>query len=303
MINISLALGGGGTKGFAHIGVIRQLEIDGYRIKAIAGTSAGSIIGSLYATGFTTTQMEAFSKSLKFTEIFNRSEDDAPSLMGLGGLHKMLEEKIREKTFSETKIPFAATAVDTNSASEIIFNKGKLTTAIRASTAVPGIFPAEIIDDMNLVDGGIMDPVPVAVARWLCPNCPVVAVSLLPEMKNWPEIPRLTVPSYVPIPHFLIEQFNQLRYGKAAQVFLDSMEIMTNMIAELKLRLDKPDVILRPSVDHYTMFDKVDVDELIQLGEQAVIESKPALDNMMSVSKKMNRWLRINKLPGRLIEA
>jgi len=200
-------------------------------------------------------------------------------------------------------MPFAATAVDTNSASEIIFNKGKLTTAIRASTAVPGIFPAEIIDDMNLVDGGIMDPVPVTVARWLCPNCPVIAVSLLPEMKNWPEIPRLTVPPYVPIPHFLIEQFNQLRYGKAAQVFLDSMEIMTNMIADLKLRIDKPDAILRPAVDHYTMFDKVDVDELIQLGEQAVIESKPALDNMMSVSKKMNRWLRINKLPGRLIEA
>lgn len=302
MKNISLALGGGGTKGFAHIGAIRRLEKEGYCIKAIAGTSAGSIVGALYAIGYTPAQIETFSKSLKFSEIFNRSQEDAPSLMGLGGLHAMLEEKLGDAVFSETDIPFAATAVDTISATEIIINNGKLTTAIRASTAIPGIFPAEIIGDLNLVDGGVMDPVPVAVARWLCPNCPVVAISLLPEMKNWPDIARLTVPSYVPIPHFLIEQFNQLRYGKAAQVFLDSMDIMTNMIAELKLRLDKPDVILRPKVDHYTMFDKVDIDELIELGEQAVSSSIPALEKMMSLSNRMNRWLRVNKLPGRLLD-
>jgi NTE family protein len=302
MKNISLALGGGGTKGFAHIGVIRQLEKEGYSIKAVAGTSAGSIVGSLYATGFTTYEIEKFSTTLKFSDIFNRSQDDAPSLMGLGGLHHKLEEKLGNSTFSETKIPFAATAVDTHSASEIIINKGTLTTAIRASTAIPGIFPAEILGDMNLVDGGVMDPVPVAVARWLCPDCPVVAVSLLPEMENWPEIARLTVPSYVPIPHFLIEQFNQLRYGKAAQVFLDSMEIMTNMVADLKLRLDKPDVILRPAVDHYTMFDKVDINELIHLGEKAVIASRTDLEHMNSASKRVYRWLKVNKLPGRLLE-
>jgi NTE family protein len=256
----------------------------------------------LYSTGYSTTEIEYFSKTLKFSEIFNRTQDDAPSLMGLGGLHKMLEEKLGDRTFSDTKIPFAATAVDTNSAMEIIINKGKLTTAIRASTAIPGIFPAEIIDDMNLVDGGVMDPVPVAVARWLCPNCPVVAVTLLPEMKKWPEIPRLNVPSYVPIPHFLIEQFTQLRYGKAAQVFLDSMEIMSNLIADMRLRLDKPDVILRPAVDHYTMFDKVDIKELIQLGEKAVITSEPALEEMMSMTRRVNRWLRVKQLPGRLLE-
>ena len=122
MKRITVALGGGGMKGFAHIGVLRQLEKEGYEVAAIAGTSVGGIIGALFACGYSTTDIENFSKSLKFPNIFNREPDDAPSLMGLQGLYKLLAEKLGDKTFQDIKIPFAVTAVDTKSGQELILD-------------------------------------------------------------------------------------------------------------------------------------------------------------------------------------
>ena len=101
MNNLNLALGGGGTKGFTHIGVIRQLEKEGYEIKGIAGTSDGGIVGALYCYGYSTFEIEKFSKELNYTEIFNRSKNDAPSILGLGGLYKLLEKKIGGSTFDD----------------------------------------------------------------------------------------------------------------------------------------------------------------------------------------------------------
>ena len=85
MKKITLALGGGGMKGFAHIGVIRQLEKEGYQIAALSGTSVGGFVGSLYASGFSTQELEAFSKSIKFPNIFTLAPHDSPSLIGLQG--------------------------------------------------------------------------------------------------------------------------------------------------------------------------------------------------------------------------
>ena len=103
MKNITLALGGGGTKGFAHIGVIRQLEKFGYQIKAIAGTSAGGIVGALYANGFSINEIIAFSKNMKYDDIFNRSHNDAPSLLGLGGLYNQIEDLLGDKKIEDLK--------------------------------------------------------------------------------------------------------------------------------------------------------------------------------------------------------
>ena len=103
MKRITLALGGGGTKGFAHIGVISQLEKLGYQIDAIAGTSAGGIVGSLYAYGLSINEIISFSKELKYSDFFNRSHQDAPSLLGLGGLYKQVENLLEDTIIEKMK--------------------------------------------------------------------------------------------------------------------------------------------------------------------------------------------------------
>jgi len=301
MKNITLALGGGGTKGFAHIGVIRQLENFGYKIKAIAGTSAGGIVGALYAHGFSIDEIIAFSRKMKYDDIFNRSHNDSPSLLGLGGLYKQIETLLGNKRIEDLKMKFAAIAVDTKTGREIIFNKGSVVDAVKSTSAVPGIFPSQRINGLNLVDGGVLDPVPVLTARWLMPDLPVFAVGLTPPMEEWPNVPRLDIPPYIPIPHFMVDQLNQLRLGQAMHVFIDSMEIMVNTVADLRLKIEKPDVIIRPNVHKYTMFDKVDIEEMIHLGEQAVVEAEKDIESIFSVSNRLYRWLKPASPPGILI--
>lgn len=301
MKRISLALGGGGTKGFAHIGVIRQLEKLGYQIDAIAGTSAGGIVGALYAYGLSINEIISFSKKLKYSDFFNRSHKDAPSLLGLGGLYEQIENLLGDTIIENLKLKFATISVDTTSGKEVIINSGSVVNAVKATSAVPGIFPALQINEHNLVDGGVLDPVPVLTARWLIPELPVFAVGLTPPMEQWPNVPRLDIPPYVPIPQFLVEQLNQLRLGQAMHVFIDSMEIMVNTVADLRLKLEKPDVIIRPEVNKYTMFDKVDIDEMIYLGEQSVLKSAKEIESVFSVLNRLNRWLKVANPPGILV--
>jgi len=298
---ISLALGGGGTKGFAHIGVIRQLEKEGFEIRAIAGTSAGGIVGALYSYGLPINEIINLSKQLNFSEIFQRSSNDAPSLLGLGGLYKQLDRVLGDIEFNDLKIKFAAIAVDTNMGTPVILNEGKVVDALHATSAVPGIFPAKKIGELYLVDGAVLDPVPVTTARWLNPDIPVVAINLIPPLDKWPETPKMDIPPFVPIPQFIVDQLNQFRLGQAMHVFINSMEIMMNMVAELKLKVDKPDVVIRPDVFHYTMFDKVDVDDMVKLGEDAVKNSVDELNTLFDVQNRMYRWLRVSKKPGKTI--
>ena len=301
MKKISLALGGGGIKGFAHIGVLRQLEKEGYEVAGIAGTSVGSIVGGLYALGVSTQELETFSKSLKFPNIFVRGLKDAPSLIGLQGLFKLIKKLINGKTFNDLKIPFLCVAVDIDTGKEIIVDSGDLMTAMQASSAIPGLFPYQEVKKMKLVDGGVLNAIPVSAARWLVPDYPTIAVSLSVPPGEWTDSAKIGVPSYVPIPDFITHQLNQLRINRAMQIFIDSNDIMSNTIAELRLKMEKPDAILRPEIYKYSIIDKVDIDEAIAYGEQAVVDAREQIEKSFSVSKRMNRWLRASYLKGHLL--
>jgi len=303
MKKITLALGGGGTKGFAHIGVIKQLEKYGYQPSAIAGTSAGGIVGSLYAVGYSMAEIESFARSLNYSKLFTLNIDDSPSLLGLGGLYSLLKEYLGEKTFDEVKIPFAVTAVDSNTGSEYVINSGKIINAVKATIAIPGVFPAYLHYDKNLVDGSVLNPVPVNIARWLKDDVPVIAISLSAPPDKWSSLPKYEVPSFVPVPQFVVHQFNQMRLGKALESFIQSLELMTNMIAWLRLKEDKPDVLINPSVYKYTMIDDVDIDEMIKFGEISVKEKIEEISHAYSISRRVGRWIRASKTPGKLLES
>jgi len=298
MKKIALALGGGGFKGFAHIGVIRQLQKSGFEIASVAGTSIGGIVGGLFARGYSADEMQAFAGNLKTETLFTRRAEDAPALMGLGGMYDLLDRTLGASTFADLKIPFACTAVDSTSGREVILNSGSLVDALQATSAIPGIFPSKTIGSITLVDGGVLDPVPVALARWLNSSIPTVAVVLSPERENWASSTHTEIPPYAPIPPFILQQINQLRWGKAMQVFMNSMDMMTQTIADLRLKIDRPDIIIRPALDQYSIFEMADANELAKRGEEIVKTSTDAIEKSYSIIAKINRFLTLSSCPG-----
>jgi len=298
---IALALGGGGMKGYAHIGVLRQFEREGFEIAAVAGTSIGGIIGSLYACGYSPDDIETFIKELDQRTLFRREKGEQPALLGLGGLLNLLKSKIGNKDFTELHLPFLCTAVDMNSGCEIIMDSGKVFDAVQATSAMPGIFPAKVIGNLYLVDGGIFDPVPVAVARWLEPNLPIVAVCLSPAQENWDNLPHLQIPGYTPVPPAVVETVFQLRLGQAMRVFIDSLDVMTNMVAELRLKIERPDYILRPSIKEFAIFNDANPLELIKRGENSVKSNLQGLESVFSTRQRLTRWFKPSLSPGHLL--
>src|SRR4030042_295517 len=181
-MNISLALSGGGVKGFAHIGSLRVLEKAGFRIQGLAGTSAGGLVGALYAAGYSPDEMAERLGDIDQGNLFSRMHGDGPALLGMAGFTAILEELLGQRNFDELRIPLALTATDLNTGLPVVIKQGRLLDAVLATSAVPGVFPARVINGHRLVDGAIMNPIPVAEARALYPKGPVIAVVLSPPL-------------------------------------------------------------------------------------------------------------------------
>lgn len=301
MKKFTLALGGGGTKGFAHIGVIKELINQGYGISAIAGTSAGGIVGALFACGYSINEIEKMAKDLDYSKLFSINLNEPPSLLSLNKFFSILKEYISDRTFESLKIPFAVSTVDNRSGEEFIVNRGSVLNALKATTAVSGVFPPYVHDSRSYVDGGVLNPVPVDIARWLHDDSPVMAVSLNAPKNDWANLPTYTIPNYLPIPDFVASQITHLKIGKAVQTFTDSLELMMNMIAHLRLKSDAPDIIITPRVYHHTMYDNVDFDEMAEAGIAAVKEKADEFVKVFNISRRAARWLKASKPPARCI--
>jgi NTE family protein len=266
-MDISLALGGGGSRGYAHIGVLRSLEKEGFRIKAIAGTSAGGIVASAYAAGSSPDELEAVFAKVDQSKLFARSPEEGPGILGLSGAAKVLEDFFGEKTFADLRIPCAVVAVDLKGSGEVILSQGRVVDAILATIAVPGVFPPKHYRDLELVDGAVLNPVPVTVARSLAPTLPIVAVVL--EILNEETRGFSNIPLPVPVPAGLVKRLTRTRVAQAFNIFLQSVDIGSRKLAELRLLADHPDVIVRPDVSGIGVLDKVDVHDVILKGETA----------------------------------
>jgi NTE family protein len=179
-LKIGLVLGGGSARGLAHVGVILALEAYNIPIDIIAGTSIGSVIGSLYASGATIKQLEEMALSIKMSKTLFMLDSTFPHSGLISGdrIEKMLNRfALKDKTFDDLSISFAAVATDVESGAEVILNQGKVIDAVRASIAIPGIFTTVKYGDYYLVDGGVVDPVPVDVAQMMGADI-IIAVSL-----------------------------------------------------------------------------------------------------------------------------
>lgn len=286
-MDVALALGGGGAKGNAHIGVLRVLEREGFRVRAIAGTSFGGIVACFYAAGFSPYKIQNVFEEVDQARLYGRDSTERPALLGLSRVRQWLKRTIGERTFEEARIPCAVTAVDLRTSREIIISEGLLRHAILCTIALPGIFPSFLREEEELVDGGLVNPVPVSVARSLRPGLPVVAVTLTGRMGSPPRsVPLPFMPS---LPGALADRVSQLRVTQAMDTFLRSIDIGGRQIAELRFRLEKPEVIIRPDVESIGVLDRVDVANVAALGEKAAIEALPQLRQAVSWTRRLRR--------------
>lgn len=288
-MDITLALGGGGAKGNAHIGVLRRLEKEGYQIKSIAGTSIGGLVAILYASGCSPDEIQTLFESIDQKNLYARDVQDGPALLGFKGVRQLLNQVLEEKTFADLKIPCAVTAVDLKNGTEVILSEGNLRDAILATIALPGIFPVQYVNDWELIDGGVLNPVPVSVARMLSPDLPVIAIALTEPLDA--PIRGYTIPIPSIFPRQIVERISRISLAQSLNIFLRSVDAGSRTVAYLRLQIDKPDVIIRPNVHHIDLLDEIIVNDVAQLGEQAVEEVLPDLKHAVSWVSKIKRKL------------
>jgi NTE family protein len=295
-MDICLALGGGGTRGISHLGVIDCLEKNGFHIRAVAGTSIGSLIGAVYTAGVKMPDILSAIHKIDVAALYRRRPEDGPSILGHAGMIEALSDLLDDLSFSDLKIPFACTAVDINSCKEVYLNEGNVLNAVLASSAFPGVLPPRKMGKALLVDGAILDPVPVNLVRSLAPGVPIVAVALQAAPEDWGSVPQANVidsaPLPLPIPSQIIQGFTRLRIGQAVRIFTQSMEINSRMVAELRMKIDQPDVIIRPDVMQFGLFEMVDPEKVIHIGFEAAQAKIQDIHTAVSWRGKINRFFR-----------
>lgn len=175
-IKVGIALGGGAAKGFAHIGVIKILEANGFTPDVVAGTSAGSVVGALYASGMDAFELQEKAVALDEARIRDLQLSSGGLLLGQK-LQDFVNEQVRSQSLERLARPFAAVATRLEDGERTVFVRGNTGQAVRASSSVPGVFQPVAIGRHHFVDGGLVSPVPVDAARQLGADV-VVAVDI-----------------------------------------------------------------------------------------------------------------------------
>ncbi|MEJ2042750.1 MAG: patatin-like phospholipase family protein [Reinekea sp.] len=288
---VSLALGSGGARGMAHIGVIRCLEDQGYEIVNIAGASIGALVGGFYAAG----QLDRLQSWICALE-----RRDVLGLLDLsftgGGLFKglklmdALSSLVKDRVIETLPIEFTAVAVDLERQKEIWFTDGSLFEAIHSSIAIPSVFKPHKYRNMWLVDGGVLNPVPVSATMRTVTDL-TVSVNLNAKRAPYSE-PLVPTQQHVsineasqPVVHRAIRRFID-RWKKEDQIeptpesrystlelLNRSIEIMQNTIAHMKLTANLPDIQVEVPFDCGGLFDYHLADEIIERGYQLCLES------------------------------
>jgi len=291
-IKIGLALGGGGAKGAAHIGILRVLEKNGIKISAVSGASAGSVIGAGYALGVPIDEIEKNLVKLNNNKFFRISNFHIfhESLIKSKDIAKVVKNIVGDSTFEDTKIPFRAVAVDLETGTEVILDHGRLLDAIAASSAIPGIFSPHFIDSRYLVDGGLLDNVPVLPLRAMKDLDIIIGV----------EIRTLTSRQY--ISGMIWEKYYnkpkafKLYPGKLSQIKLNfslmihillrSIDILMEETQATRYAKAMPDIIIRPEVGSISFLEFNKYQMALDAGTRAAEEEMPKILALIEKKKQ-----------------
>ena len=291
---IGLALGGGAARGFAHIGIVRTLVAHGIVPNIVVGTSIGAVVGGAYAAGHLDT-LEEWARSLQPRNILGYLDIrlNGSGLIGGDKLAAQLEAAIGQTLIEELPLKFATVATEVRTGHEIWLTHGRMVDAMRASYALPGIFAPVLVGDRWLVDGALVNPVPVSAARAFGAEI-VIAANLSSDVFTH----STTIYSHGPsaevtvaaAPEPLIEVPPPKRgFGKffspertvkreffggggrpgISTVMVDAFNIMQDRITRARLAGDPPDLLISPRVGQIGWFDFHRADDLIAHGARA----------------------------------
>ncbi|MDF0605808.1 patatin-like phospholipase family protein [Neisseriaceae bacterium TC5R-5] len=242
---IGLALGGGAAKGFAHIGVIKMLEGAGFTPDIVTGTSAGSVVGSLYASGLSGIQLQGRAIQLDEADLTDWTLSTKGVIKG-EKLQNWINSQVNNKPLEKLVRPFGAVATELDSGKRVVFRRGNTGQAVRASSSIPNVFLPVSIGNKRYVDGGLVSPVPVSAAREMGADF-VIAVDISARPAS----------------------------GKASG-FLSMLDQSLNIMSgpALTQELSQADIVIRPQVLNMgsTQFDA---------RHQAILEGEKAAQQML----------------------
>ncbi len=252
---IGLALGAGGARGFAHIGVLQTLEEHGIEIHCLAGSSMGALIGSLYAVGHSPERMRKFINHFphKYWMDYKVSK---MGLMAGDKVKELVRLLTKDKRIEEADKPLAIVATQLEKGERAVFRTGSIAEAVRASISIPGIFEPAVIDGQYYIDGAVIDRIPVSILKEMEADL-IIAVDV----------------------SFLETEFHPVT--SMFDVIAKTIDIMEREI--LRYRILEADVLIRPNVGSYssTMYDKAE--EMIQEGERAARAAIPEIRKAIQV--------------------
>ncbi len=188
--SVGLALGGGGARGLAHIGVLKVFEEEGIPVHHLSGASVGALIGALYAAGVTTTQLETMAHDVGWDSLTNYSRVAmlrllvSQTLLSSERMEAYLKQRIGERRFDELRIPFSCAATDLQTGERVVFREGSVALAARASATIPGLFEPVVFRHRFLVDGGLVGNVPVDLVKALGAQI-VVAIDISSDFSKF----------------------------------------------------------------------------------------------------------------------
>jgi len=275
-----LVLGSGGARGMAHIGVIEELVSEGYEIKEVAGCSMGAIVGGLYCAGHLDTYKKWLVALDRF-DVFKLLDFTFSSQGFVKGerVFKAIEQLIGDQLIENFPIPFTALASDLVSKSEMHFKSGSLFKALRASIAIPTVFTPVVVGNKQLVDGGVLNPLPLNVVQRNVDEW-IVAVNI---NANWPEVRKTSLEVNKEKAAYLrmLDQFRTqiLRFDSKAEEtveklgFFDilnkSYDLTQDRLTDLMIEVHKPDLLIEIGRDACGVFEFYRAKEIIEAGRKA----------------------------------
>jgi NTE family protein len=252
---VGLALSGGGAKGFAHIGVFKALEERGIKPDIIAGTSVGSLMGSLYADGYSADEIKLLFNGREFTE-FAQIQLPKSGIFDSSRFSRFMKRHLRAKTFEELPIPLIVVATDLDNGISRAFTSGPIAETVRASCSVPIIFSPVLIDGVHYVDGGLFHNFPVSFIREQCEF--VIGVNVSP---------------------YISHKYNQNLYSIAERSYHYLFKANTNEDRE------NCDLLIETEeFSRYKMFDLKNVNLLAHIGHKTAVKT---FEHFLSDGKKL----------------
>lgn len=288
---VGLALGVGAARGLAHIGVIRVLERENILIDMIGGSSMGAFIGAIWATGRNSYEMEKIANMNRGLINFlkNLFDPNIGSGFKKGGFMKghkagvFLHSVIGDATFSDTLIPIKILATDINTYKEVLFQDGRLVDAVRASIAIPGIFEPVRMKDWILVDGGILNPLPI-VPLSRSGVSKVIAVNPLPGPEDFPAggkfAPRTNDTAGLSWGERMFKRLARKFSGNLFDIIMSATQMMEYVLAETVR--DEADVMIRPVMRDAAWYEFNEPEKYIALGVEETEKALPEIKQLMA---------------------